>query len=111
MARRDKRIHFCGEYAANRLCEIMQEIDVIVVPSLWYENNPLVVSEALASNVPVIVSDVGGMTETVKDNFNGFTFEMGSATKLREILQKLADNPELLNSLKDNIGRMVFSTV
>ena len=110
-ARPDRRIEFCGEYAAKQLGKILQSIDVVVIPSLWYENQPLVASEALASNVPIVVSDVGGITETVKENFNGFTFRMGDSRNLTETLQKIADCPEILNPLKDNINQMIFPTV
>ena len=111
IAQPDKRIEFCGEYAANELGGILQAVDVVVVPSLWYENHPLMVSEALACNVPVIVSNVGGMTETVKDNFNGFAFSMGDVGQLAETFRIVSGNPEVLNQLKDNISRMTFPTV
>jgi glycosyltransferase involved in cell wall biosynthesis len=110
-ARPDGRIEFCGEYTANQLGEILQRIDVAIVPSLWYETYSFVANEALASHVPVITSDIGAMTETVKDNFNGFTFRMGDSRNLTETLQKIADCAEILNPLKDNINQMIFPTV
>ena len=110
-ARPDKRIEFRGEYASLQLGRVLESVDVMVIPSLWHESHPLVLGEALASNVPVIVSDVGGMTETVEDNVNGFVFAMGDTAHLTEVLQKVVDAPEVLNPLKGNINQMVVTTV
>jgi len=106
-----KNISFCGEYAAGQLAEVLQGIDVIVLPSLWHENASLILCEALASNVPVIVSDAGGMNETVRNDFNGFIFRMGDVRNLSEILQTIVENPETLNRLKENIRLMTFPTI
>jgi glycosyltransferase involved in cell wall biosynthesis len=108
-ARQDSRIEFCGDYVPERFTEILQTIDVLVMPSLSHQF-PLVVSEALASNVPVITSDVGGTIEIIQDDMNGFVFKMGDAGHLARVIQKVVDTPEVLNRIKANISRMVFST-
>lgn len=43
--------------------QTVKEIDVLIVPSIWYENYPLILHEALVCNVPVITSNIGGMAE------------------------------------------------
>jgi len=111
IALQDRRIEFCGGYAADQVCEILQNIDLLVTPSLWHESYPLVVNEALACNVPVIASDVGGTSETIQDQFNGFTFRVRDVGHLARVLQTVADTPEMLNAIKDNIGQMVITTV
>jgi glycosyltransferase involved in cell wall biosynthesis len=52
------------------------------VPSLWFENSPLVILEALASRTPLLVSDLGGMAELVEDGLTGFHFKFGDVEDL-----------------------------
>ena len=103
IAKENKKIEFFGEYKYEEMPDILDEIDVIVIPSRWYENTPLTLLRALAHNVPAIVSDLGGMTEVVKDGKNGFTFEAGSAESLAEVLRKVGLNPTILNEMKNKI--------
>lgn len=60
------RIHLIGELSHERVATCMAVADVIVVPSLLYENAPQVIVEALAAHRPVSVSDVGGAAELVR---------------------------------------------
>jgi glycosyltransferase involved in cell wall biosynthesis len=108
--RQDSRIEFCGEYEPEQFGEIVLKIDVLVIPPLLHEKNLSVVNEALASQVPIIVSDVRGMAEMVEDGVNGFVFKSANANSLAKVVQKVVDTPEVLNTLRVNIGRMVFST-
>jgi glycosyltransferase involved in cell wall biosynthesis len=65
---------------------VLAATDLLVVPSLWYENSPLVILEALASSTPLLVSDLGGMAELVEPGVSGFHFRMGDARDLAEKL-------------------------
>ena len=94
-----KTVEFCGSFANERVYEILRDIDVLVVPSLWYENCPNVILEAFASGTPVIASNLGGMTELVENGVNGFLFRRGDDKDLYRQLRKLNDEPELLESL------------
>ena len=48
----------------------LPDLDVLVVPSRWYENTPLVMHSALATGTPLIVTDLGGMSELVRHEHN-----------------------------------------
>lgn len=102
----DRRISFRGTYAEADLPRIYQEADISVVPSIWFENYPLALHEALASHVPVIASNVGGMSEKIVDGLNGYTFRVGDARHLAERFRMLLRKPELINTLKSNIREM-----
>lgn len=104
LADHDPRITFCGRYEYERIGEIFGRIDVLVVPSLWYENYPLVLHEALASRVPVLASNIGGMQEKIRDGLNGLTFRMGDETDLAAKMALLADNLALLDEMKANLA-------
>ena len=80
----------------------LSEFDVLVIPSRWYENSPLVLLYALATRTPVIVTDVKGMSEFVKDGLNGYTFKKNSVEHLTTIMQKIVDDPSSVERLSQN---------
>ncbi|MFC4449629.1 glycosyltransferase family 4 protein [Halorussus aquaticus] len=80
-----------------------REMDVLVLPSVWYENSPLVIQEAFASGVPVVTADVGGMAELVRDGEDGLTVPVGDADGLRDALSRLARNPDLVADLREGV--------
>lgn len=108
---KNKEIEFCGIFNEEEVGEVFSNVDVVIVPSLWYENYPLVLHEALACNVPIITSNIGGMKEKIKDGINGFTFNVGNSEELKRIIEKIIENPEILNSLKENIGEFSVPTL
>ena len=75
------------------------EIDVLVVPSVWKENSPLVMHEALLSGVPVVASRVGGIPEVITHEVNGLLFEPGDVSALVGTLSRLDAEPDLLGRL------------
>jgi glycosyltransferase involved in cell wall biosynthesis len=101
---KDSRIRLAGAFARDKLGEVLSEIDVLVVPSRWYENAPVVIYEAFAAKTPVIATDLGGMSEVVEHEKNGLLFELENVGDLARQLQRLADEPELLDRLRDGIG-------
>ena len=102
-AQADQRITYGGCYAIEQLNGLLNRVDVVVVPSVWHENLPLVMQEAQAASVPTLVSDVGGMTECVTDGVNGFTFRVGDVADLQRKMQVIIDQPAILNGIKENI--------
>jgi len=109
-AENDPRIKLCGVFSADQIGEVLSQVDVAVVPSIWYENTPIILLEALASNIPAVVTDLGGMTEVVRNGVNGRTFPIGDVPQLRNVLQSLIQNPEALNAYKDNLkGQFILS--
>jgi len=79
-------IQFRGTFTKEKMREIMDSLDLLVIPSRWYENSPLVLLNALATHTPVIVSDVAGMTEFLEEGRNGFSFRRGSVDSLERVL-------------------------
>ncbi len=68
----------------------LQAMDLFVLPSLYGEGLPMVILEAMANGVPVIASDVEGITEAVRDNVDGLIVKPGCpidlAAKIKQIL-------------------------
>lgn len=103
MARPVEDIRFFGPYENTQVMKILADLDVLVVPSIWYENSPTVVLEAFAAGRPVIGTNVGGISEIVKDGVSGLLFERGDADDLCRQMQRLLSTPDLLESLKRGI--------
>jgi glycosyltransferase involved in cell wall biosynthesis len=103
MAKRSANVHFRGPYQNSQIGTILANLDIVVVPSLWYENSPLTIQEAFISGVPVITADVGGMAELVQDGVNGLHFRFGDAVDLRDKMQHVVDHPEVLVQLRRGI--------
>ena len=98
----DSRFSYVGRVETQHLPELYRRADVTIVPSLCYENSPGVISESLVANVPVIASDIGGIGELVKDDYNGFTFAPGNEKNLIEVLDHFVSHPELIEKLRKN---------
>src|SRR5262249_2069085 len=65
------KITFEGTFPNAELGRVLSNLDVLVVPSRWYENTPLVIQSSLATKTPVIATNLGGMSELIKHNING----------------------------------------
>ena len=75
----------------------------MVVPSVWYENNPLVIQEAFAARVPVIAANLGGMAEFARDEVDGLLFAAGDSDDLAASLARFAEDPALRGRLAAGI--------
>lgn len=89
-------VRFAGAFERRRMADAYRSIDVLVVPSLWLENSPLVIHEAYQSQRPVIGSRIGGICELVRDGWNGLLFDPGSAAGLAAALRRVIEQPEIL---------------
>jgi glycosyltransferase involved in cell wall biosynthesis len=91
----DARISFRPPYDEAEVGRAFSRIDVLVVPSLWYENSPILIHEAARAGIPVIAADLGGMAEYVKTDANGLLFRPNDEDDLRRTLQRFVDDPAL----------------
>lgn len=98
----DRRIIFLGTFPNKQIGHVLSSIDVLVVPSIWYENTPLVIYYAQAVGCPVIASNMEGIAEVVHHGENGLLFEPGDVQGLAEAIKNLATDRELLDRLSKN---------
>jgi len=96
-------IIFLGEYSKDQLNDIHKSLDVIVVPSIWFENRPLTILEAIVRGNPVLGSDIGGISELLQESNAGWTFPAGDTDKLRAHLELLIEKPELINAKRSEL--------
>jgi glycosyltransferase involved in cell wall biosynthesis len=95
-------VEFAGRFDNRQVAGILHQTDVVVVPSLWYENSPITIMEALTTGTPVITTNIGGMPELVKHNVNGLLFAVGDVGDLARQLQRMLDEPSLVTGLAAN---------
>jgi glycosyltransferase involved in cell wall biosynthesis len=92
-----------GSYNRSQLAKLMAAVDWVVVPSIWWENSPLVIQEAFLHGRPVICSDIGGMAEKVTNDVDGLHFRRGDADHLAEVIERAATTPGLWERLRAGI--------
>lgn len=89
-------VRFWGKVPNDRIEEAYRQTDVVVLPSMWRENQSVSITEAMAAGIPVIASNMGGNAELVRHGHNGFLFESGDANALAAAMQRFIDAPVLL---------------
>jgi glycosyltransferase involved in cell wall biosynthesis len=94
---------FLGGFDPDDAPRIMSALDVLVVPSVWYENAPIVISEAFAAGVPVVASRLGGMAEMVRDGVDGRLFAPGDPEDLARVLAEVIEDPGELVRLRRGV--------
>ena len=103
LAKAGRNVRFHGPYDNLRVDGLMRGCDVVVVPSIWWENSPVVIQEARRNRVPLICSDIGGMVEKVRPGLDGWHIPVGSAPELASLLRGLAAAPERLAAMRATI--------
>ena len=88
-----------GGLARGEIPAALRSIDLLVVPSVWYENSPLVIIEAICVRTPLLVSNIGGMAELVREGKSGYHFDVGRSDDLAQWLGRALSDPSLLASL------------
>jgi glycosyltransferase involved in cell wall biosynthesis/MoaA/NifB/PqqE/SkfB family radical SAM enzyme len=95
-----RRVEWLPEYENEHIVrDVLDQVDAIVVPSIWVENSPLVIHEALQARVPVITANVGGMAELVKHEVNGLLFEFRDPVSLARQMGRIASEPTMAAQL------------
>jgi len=98
-------VQWVGPYQPHELRRRMAGVDWVVVPSIWWENSPMVIQEAFVCGRPLLVSDIGGMAEKVKDGVNGIHVAAGSAFHWARALLACATDTALHVKLPRGINR------
>jgi len=92
-----------GPYRREEMPGLMAAADWVVMPSIWWENAPLVIGEAFQHRRPVICSGIGGMAEAVRDGVDGLHVRAGDAADLARVMTRAMTEPGLWERLSANI--------
>src|SRR3989339_1640561 len=107
----DNRIKFYGWLNHEKLGPLLSKADIVVVPSLCYENSPTVIYEALSMGLPGLAADIGGNSELIKEGLNGWIFPAGQFDILNKKIVSLYGQREKISSMADNCRRSVSNCV
>lgn len=95
----DAQITFHGAYQPGQTADILAALDVLVVPSIWYETYCMVIREGFLAGVPVVASNFGAMAEAIEDGKTGLLFRVGDSVDLADQLERLASDRDLYRTL------------
>ena len=87
-AAQNKNIEFLGHQSGDVLTQLIKASYFVIVPSEWYENNPMTIIEAFALGKPVIGANIGGIPEIVIHNKTGFLFKSRDGDDLANAIMK-----------------------
>ena len=104
-----ENVIFHGPYDNRIVDRLMHSVDLILMPSIWWENSPVVIQEAFRAERPVVCSDIGGMAEKVRDGIDGFHFPVGSPIGLASLLKRLATNRQEIAEIVTRMKRQESS--
>jgi glycosyltransferase involved in cell wall biosynthesis len=96
-------IKWMGPFDESRAASVFASMDVLVVPSLWPENSPLVIHEAFQAGVPVVAARIGGIPELVADGVSGFLYSPDTASELAARLSLLIEDRSRLTQLSNSV--------
>jgi glycosyltransferase involved in cell wall biosynthesis len=97
-------IEFAGHVSAQEVANRMARSDLLFVPSIWFENSPGVIIEALGQGLPVMGSNAGGIPELVMHEKNGILVEAGDVRAWEGAIEAILDHPERLEAYKASAG-------
>lgn len=87
-------LHWPGAYHRDDLARRMARIDWVAVPSLWWENSPVVIQEARRFGRPILCSNIGGMAEHVREGTDGLHVGVGNTADWADTLLAAARDVE-----------------
>lgn len=93
-----------GPYGRGDVSSLMAAVDWVVVPSIWWENAPLVIQEAFIHHRPVIARGIGGMAESVRHGVDGLLVSSDGPGELARTMSHAARTPGLWQTLVDGIA-------
>lgn len=79
-------VNFLGYKSGTELDNLIQQALFVVVPSEWYENNPMTIVESYTLGTPVIGANIGGIPEIIQVGRTGFLFESNNISSLRDTI-------------------------
>ena len=103
---KNPNINFVGTFEKNQIAEVYKKFDVLIVPSVWFENAPLVIRNAILAKTPIITSNLPGMNFLVKHGVNGFNFKVGDEADLQKQIEKFIKNPKMIREFANNMTKI-----
>lgn len=84
-------VKLMGRFERDDLDSVLSRASALICPSVWFENRPTVIDEAILRGIPIIVSNIGGMKE-LATSVAGITFRAGDAVDLADVMERFISN-------------------
>jgi len=97
------QVRFLGKLDREAVWRLLSQVDVVVVPALWYESFSFIISEAFAAGLPVVASRLGSLADRVEDEVNGLLVPPGDSQALQQALLRICQEPDLWPRLQAGI--------
>lgn len=94
-------VYFYGEINNKDIRKIYENIDLLVVPSVWPENSPVTIMEAFAAGTPVLASNIGGIPELIEHGVHGYLHRYDDPVSLAENMKKIISQPDKIKIMKE----------
>ncbi|MBM6594398.1 glycosyltransferase family 4 protein [Microvirga pudoricolor] len=107
--RAGSRVRFYGAYQNGEMPRLMRSIDWTIIPSIWWENSPIVIQESFFHGRPMICSNIGGVAEKITDGVNGLHFRVGSSEDLIDRMVEALTDATLWDRMRAGIRRPIGS--
>jgi glycosyltransferase involved in cell wall biosynthesis len=94
-----------GAFSPGQIGELLSDVDVAVLPSMWWDCAPLAAAECLAARVPLVVPRLGGLPEAITEGVNGLLVDALDPGDLARVLDRVDSEPGLLDHLQSGISQ------
>ena len=101
-------VTFYGKINNKEIKKMLRNIDALIVPSVWPENAPVTIMEALATGTPVLASEIGGIPEFVQNGITGYLHPYDKPDVLAQNIRKLINNSRFLKEMSVNCLKKVL---
>ncbi len=98
-----QRVRFAGSYQNSDMPALVRQSDWLMMPSIWWENAPVIIQEAFYHGRPIICSDIGGMAEKVRDGIDGLHARVASPEDLADRMTEALTDAGLWQRLRSGI--------
>ena len=99
-------VEFLGRYLPDQLPEILEQIDVMVLPSICNDTAPQTIFESYSSKIPILAPRIGGFPDFVVDGVNGALFRAGDSDDLARKINDILDAPDQLFRFRQQIPKL-----
>lgn len=97
-----KHVILNGLCNKDKIISLYKKAYALIVPSVWYEGFPMTILEAFSQGVPVVVNEIGNLTNIVQNNYNGMIYKFNDYNDLNTIINKLMGDSSFLSRLSNN---------
>ena len=97
------KVKYVGLLDQEKLYQVYLMSDLLIVPSIWPDNAPNVICEALACGLPVIATNVGGLSELIHNEENGFLVPPKDPKAIAVKIDHLLNHPEILQKMRQKV--------